>query len=58
MIEVILKFFLRIFDDELLIVEVWGENVVRVRLFVDMNFENRFNFLIGEFDVLGIVIIN
>ena len=41
-----------------MIVEAWGENAVRVRSFVDMNFENRLNSLIGEPDALGTVIIN
>ena len=58
MIEVTPKSFSRTFDDELLIVEAWGENAVRVRSFVDMNFENRLNSLIGEPDALGTVIIN
>ena len=53
MIEVTPKSFSRTFDDELLIVEAWGENAVRVRSFVDMNFENRLNSLIGEPDALG-----
>lgn len=45
MIEVTSDSFSQVFDDELLIVQAWGDNAVRVRSFVDMNFENRLNAL-------------
>lgn len=35
----------RIFDDELLIIEAWGENSIRVRSFIDQRFEDRLNAL-------------
>ncbi len=40
--------FSRKFDDELLIIEAWGKNAVRVRSFADMNFQDRLNSLLEK----------
>ncbi|HFD3554347.1 TPA: TIM-barrel domain-containing protein, partial [Enterococcus faecium] len=48
----------RKFDDELLIIEAWGENAIRIRSFVDMNYEDRQNSLIDKPNSLNKVIIN
>lgn len=58
MINVTSNSFSKKFDDELLIVEAWGENSVRIRSFVDMNYENRLNSLVGNNSSLDKVIIN
>jgi alpha-D-xyloside xylohydrolase len=48
LINVYPTYFSRVFDDELLIVEAWGENAVRVRSFIDMNYKERLNALTQE----------
>lgn len=45
MIKIKEKSFEKIYDDELLIVEAWGENSIRVRSFIDQNYINRENAL-------------
>lgn len=46
MIKVTTTSFARTYDDELLIVEAWGENAIRVRSFADTNFKERLNALL------------
>ncbi len=48
MIKIYPTYFSRVFDDELLIVEAWGKNAVRVRSFVDLNYKERLNALTQE----------
>lgn len=49
--------FSRVFDDELLVVEAWGENAVRVRSFVDQKRNERSNALLPQPEQKNVTVI-
>ena len=49
--------FSRVFDDELLVVEAWGKNAVRVRSFVDQKRNERSNALLPRLEQENVTVI-
>ncbi|RLK62841.1 glycoside hydrolase family 31 protein [Atopobacter sp. AH10] len=48
MIDIMDRSFSKAFNDELLLVQAWGDNAIRIRSFVDMKYVDRFNALLDE----------